>query len=60
MDFFCRARIGSRDTKRRTILLFAGPVLAALAISGWYNWLRFGSPLTTGYLPEERFATPFF
>ncbi|MGD9046533.1 MAG: hypothetical protein PVF77_00640, partial [Anaerolineae bacterium] len=42
------------------ILLFAGPVLAALAISGWYNWLRFGSPLTTGYLPEERFATPFF
>jgi hypothetical protein len=34
--------------------------LAALAISGWYNWLRFGNPLTTGYLPEERFATPFF
>jgi hypothetical protein len=42
------------------ILLFGLPVLAALAVSGWYNWLRFGSPLTTGYLPEERFATPFF
>ena len=42
------------------ILLFGLPVLAALLITGWYNWLRFGSPLTTGYLPEERFATPFF
>lgn len=42
------------------ITLFALPVLAALAITAWYNWLRFGSPLTTGYLPEERFATPFF
>jgi hypothetical protein len=42
------------------ILLFSLPVLAALAVTGWYNWLRFGSPLTTGYLAEERFATPFF
>ncbi len=44
----------------RPAVLFALPVLAALVIIGWYNWLRFGSPLTTGYLPEERFATPFF
>ncbi len=36
------------------------PVLAALVVVAWYNWLRFGSPLTTGYLPEERFSTPFF
>jgi 4-amino-4-deoxy-L-arabinose transferase-like glycosyltransferase len=42
------------------VLLFGLPVLAALAVTGWYNWLRFGSPLSTGYLPEERFATPFF
>ncbi|HSR32022.1 MAG TPA: phospholipid carrier-dependent glycosyltransferase, partial [Anaerolineae bacterium] len=42
------------------IVLFGLPVLAALVVIGWYNWLRFGSPLTTGYLPEERFATPFF
>jgi hypothetical protein len=41
------------------IAWFSLPVLAALVISGWYNWLRFGSPLTTGYLSEERFATPF-
>jgi 4-amino-4-deoxy-L-arabinose transferase-like glycosyltransferase len=40
--------------------LFALPVVVALAITAWYNWLRFGSPLTTGYLPEESFATPFF
>ncbi len=44
----------------RVVVLFALPVLAALAITGWYNWLRFGSPLTTGYLPEEQFSTPFF
>lgn len=42
------------------IVLFGLPVLAALAITGWYNALRFGNPLTTGYLPEERFTTPFF
>ncbi|MGD8820434.1 MAG: hypothetical protein PVF67_10020 [Anaerolineae bacterium] len=42
------------------LLLFGLPVLASLTIVGWYNWLRFGSPLITGYLSEERFATPFF
>ncbi len=40
-------------------ILFGLPLLTALALSGWYNWLRFGNVLTTGYLPEERFATPF-
>jgi hypothetical protein len=44
----------------RPIFLFGVPVLAALAIIAWYNWLRFGSPWTTGYLPEESFTTPFF
>jgi hypothetical protein len=44
----------------KPLILFGLPVVAALVIVGWYNWLRFGSPLTTGYLPEERFATPFF
>jgi hypothetical protein len=42
------------------VVLYGLPVLLALAIVGWYNWLRFGNALTTGYLPEERFATPFF
>jgi hypothetical protein len=44
----------------RPVVLFALPLLASLAVVAWYNWLRFGSPLTTGYLPEERFSTPFF
>ncbi|MGC9335983.1 MAG: ArnT family glycosyltransferase [Anaerolineae bacterium] len=43
----------------RPVILFGLPVLAALLITGWYNWARFGSPLTTGYLPEETFSTPF-
>jgi hypothetical protein len=33
--------------------------LAALAIAAGYNWLRFDDLLNTGYLPQERFATPF-
>lgn len=44
----------------KALLFFSLPVLAALAVTAWYNWLRFGSPLTTGYLPEERFSAPFF
>ena len=50
-----------QDAWRRwlgAIVLFGLPVLAALAVTGWYNWLRFGNPLTTGYLPEERFSAP--
>jgi hypothetical protein len=42
------------------IVLFGLPVLASLMVIGGYNWIRFGSPLITGYQPEERFATPFF
>ena len=44
----------------KALAIVLATVLVALAITGWYNWLRFGSPLTTGYHPEERFATPFF
>ncbi len=42
-----------------SIVLFGFPLLLALGITAWYNWLRFGNPLTTGYLPQERFSTPF-
>jgi hypothetical protein len=41
------------------VLLFVVPVVAALLIASWYNLIRFGGPLITGYLAEERFATPF-
>jgi 4-amino-4-deoxy-L-arabinose transferase-like glycosyltransferase len=44
----------------RPLLLFGLPVLAALVVTAWYNWLRFGNPLTTGYLPQEAFSAPFF
>jgi hypothetical protein len=43
----------------KPVVAFGLPVLVALAVGAWYNWIRFGSPLTTGYLPEERFSTPF-
>ena len=42
------------------VILFGFPVVLSLAITVWYNWLRFGGPLTTGYLPQENFSTPFF
>jgi len=44
----------------KTLILFGLPLVAALVVIGWYNWLRFGNPWTTGYLPQERFATPIF
>ncbi len=52
----------SRDWRKwiGPVVLFGLPVLVSLAITGWYNWLRFGSPLTTGYLPQEDFSAPFF
>ena len=28
---------------------FALPILGALAVTGWWDWVRFGSPLETGY-----------
>jgi hypothetical protein len=55
-----RVALGLGVESVQAILLFVLPVLAALAVTGWYNWLRFGDPLTTGYLAEERFTTPFF
>jgi hypothetical protein len=32
------------------------PLIAAGALTLWYNWARFGSPLVTGYLPQESFS----
>jgi hypothetical protein len=33
----------------RTALAFGLPLAAAVGILGWFNWLRFGSPLESGY-----------
>ncbi|MGQ9598972.1 MAG: ArnT family glycosyltransferase [Anaerolineae bacterium] len=55
-----RSRPPGRRSWLKPIVWFLLPIGVALVISGWYNWIRFGNPLTTGYLPEERFVTPFF
>jgi hypothetical protein len=39
----------------REWILFASPILAAGIVSLWWNWLRFGSPLDSGYAPSEAF-----
>ncbi len=43
----------------RSFALFAFAFgLVALTI-GWYDWVRYGNPFTTGYRPDETFNTPF-
>ena len=41
------------------ILAFAVPLVLWAALMAAYNYLRFGSPLITGYLPEESFSAPW-
>ncbi|MGD0017926.1 MAG: hypothetical protein ABSD62_01615 [Candidatus Limnocylindrales bacterium] len=33
----------------RSAIAFGLPVAAAIGVYGWYNWVRFGSPLESGY-----------
>jgi hypothetical protein len=43
---------------RRGLLLFALMLaLAALSIA-WYDWVRYGNPLATGYRADEQFDNP--
>lgn len=43
---------------RRGLVLF-GATLALFALSiGWYDWVRYGNPLATGYRADETFNTP--
>lgn len=46
-----------RATIPRGLMLFALPLLAALALQLWINFLRFGSPWNSGY-SGETFSTP--
>ena len=39
----------------REWILFAAPILAAGLLSLWWNWLRFGNPLDSGYVESEAF-----
>jgi hypothetical protein len=43
----------------RGLLAFALPLVVWAVILAGYNYLRFGNPLTTGYLAEESFSAPW-
>jgi hypothetical protein len=46
------------DRSARRLIAFALP-LALIAISiAWYDWVRYGNPLATGYRADETFSTP--
>lgn len=52
----------SLPRSRRLIPLLAAfliPLILWGLLIGGYNYLRFGNPLVTGYLPQESFRTPF-
>jgi hypothetical protein len=40
---------GEPGTAIRRALLFGLPIVGAVALYGWFNWVRFGSPLESGY-----------
>jgi hypothetical protein len=56
--FLTWRRYGSGVTRShlRPLVAVALPLITVGALSLWYNWARFGSPLVTGYLPEESFS----
>ncbi|MEW5719117.1 MAG: hypothetical protein AB1817_10850 [Chloroflexota bacterium] len=48
----------SASTRWRDVALFAAPlVLIAFSIA-WYDWVRFGNALATGYRTDETFDNP--
>jgi hypothetical protein len=48
--FEAKGRVEGRVEGRvRVSVAFALPLLAALAVTGWWDWVRFGSALETGY-----------
>lgn len=48
-----------RDERDRRGLVLCGAMLAAAALSiGWYDWVRYGNPLATGYRSNEHFDNP--
>jgi hypothetical protein len=50
-------RLASRALQE--ILAFGLPLVVWAAIICTYNYVRFGNPFTTGYLPEESFSAPW-
>lgn len=51
---------GLRDARTRRGLAWFTFTLALFALSiAWYDWVRYGHPLSTGYRADETFNTPF-
>jgi hypothetical protein len=51
--------IGARDNPLPPILAFALPLALTALLLGGYNYARYGDVLQTGYLPQEKFSTPW-
>lgn len=48
-----------KEPRARVGLVLFGAVLALAALSiGWYDWVRYGNPLNTGYRADEGFNNP--
>ncbi len=49
-------KVQTRDGKgiARVVLVWGVPILAALLVIGWYDWVRFASPFESGYSPYAR------
>jgi 4-amino-4-deoxy-L-arabinose transferase-like glycosyltransferase len=50
---------GARDKYLPPILAFALPLALTALLLGGYNYARYGDVLQTGYLPQEKFSTPW-
>ena len=46
---FGLALLVEAEDRVKTAVAFALPLLGALLVTGWWDWVRFGSPLETGY-----------
>jgi hypothetical protein len=50
---------GTRNKYLLPILAFALPLALTALLLGGYNYARYGNVLQTGYLPQEKFSTPW-
>jgi hypothetical protein len=50
---------GTRDKPLSPIFAFALPLALTALLLGGYNYARYGDVLQTGYLPQEKFSTPW-
>jgi hypothetical protein len=50
---------GTTSYKLRQLLKYALSGLPFIGLSGWFNWIKFGDPITSGY-PKLNFNTPLY